>query len=416
MVSHAPVQHTGSDTERTTPWQWVSVLVLSLSTFVVVTSEMLPVGVLTPMADGLRIAPGSAGFSLTITGLVTAVTAPAVPRLLGAHDRRLVLVVAMVVLAAGNALTAVSQGFGLLVVSRIVLGIGMGAVWGLAAAVATRLVAPRNTALAVSATVSGVAAASVAGVPLGTLISNGFGWRAAFAALAAGSVLLAAGLLLTLPRLPRPEDPQGADAAVGHEGLLRSRPVVSGLVLVLLLVTAHFAAYTYVRPVLEERTALAPGSIALVLLVYGLFGLIGNFVAGSLAARRARGTVLGLTGGIALSIGLLALVSTTALLTGVSVALWGLTYGGLSVAGQIWMTQAAPHRVEHVTGVYVGVFTAAIALGAFLGGTVVEGAGITTLLWSAAVLAALALAVGFVGKPGGAPARVPATGTGALPG
>ncbi|GAA3716458.1 MFS transporter [Nonomuraea antimicrobica] len=374
----------------------------------VVTSEMLPVGVLTPMADGLRIAPGTAGFSLTVTGLVTAVTAPAVPRLLGAWDRRAVLAAAMAVLAAGNVLTAVAQGFGLLVASRIVLGVGMGVVWGLAAAVATRLVAPRNIALAVSATVSGVAAASVVGVPLGTLISNTFGWRTAFAALAVGSVLLAAGLLLTLPKLPRPETPADADDATGRESLLRSRPVVVGLVLVLLLVTAHFAAYTYVRPVLEERTELEPGPIALVLLVYGLFGLVGNFAAGSLAAWRARVTVLGLTAGIALSVALLALFSTTAGLTGVSVALWGLTYGGLSVAGQIWMTQAAPHRVEQVTGVYVGVFTAAIALGAFLGGTVVEAAGIPTLLWGAAVLAALALAVGLAGG-GTTPARTPTT-------
>lgn len=404
MVSHAPVQNTGPDSDHTTPWQWLAVVVLSLSTFVVVTSEMLPVGVLTPMADGLDISSGTAGFSLTVTGLVTAVTAPAVPRLLGGLDRRVVLAVAMVVLAAGNALSAVAEGFGLLVVSRIVLGIGMGAVWGLAAAVATRLVAPRNAALAVSAAVSGVAAASVVGVPLGTLISNSFGWRAAFASLSVGAVVLAVGLLVTLPRLPRPSAPAGTDDQTGREPLWRIPSVTVGLALILFLVTAHFGAYTYVRPVLEERTELSPGSVALVLLVYGLFGLIGNFAAGALAARRARVTVLGLTAGIAASVALLALFSTVPILTGVSVALWGLAYGGLSVAGQIWMTQAAPHRVEHVTGLYVGVFTAAIALGAFLGGTIVESAGIISLLWGAAGLAVVALAVGLFGpRPTGSP-------------
>ncbi|WP_405796519.1 MFS transporter [Streptomyces sp. NBC_01506] len=376
----------------------MSVAVLSLSTFVVVTSEMLPVGVLTPMADGLRISPGTAGYSLAITGVVTAVTAPAVPRLLGAVDRRVVLAVAMVVLAAGNALSAVAQGFGLLVVSRIVLGIGMGAVWGLSAAVATRLVAPRNAALAVSAAVSGVAAASVVGVPLGTLVSNAFGWRAAFASLSVAAVVLAAGLVLALPRLPRPVTPAGADDGAAREPLLRTASVTVGLALIVFLVTAHFAAYTYVRPVLEERTELTPGAVALVLLVYGLFGLAGNFAAGALAARRARVTVLGLAAGIAAAIALLALFGTVAGLTGISVALWGLAYGGLSVAGQIWMTQSAPHRVEHVTGLYVGVFTAAIALGAFLGGTVVESAGITPLLWSAAALAVVSLTIGLLGS------------------
>ncbi|WP_312018618.1 MFS transporter [Streptomyces sp. I05A-00742] len=366
------------------------------------TSEMLPIGVLTPMADGLGISPGTAGFSLSITGLVTAVTAPAVPRALGALDRRVVLAVAMVVLAVGNALTVAAHGFGLLVASRIIIGLGMGAVWGLASAVATRLVAPRHATLAVSFTVSGVAAASVVGVPLGTLVGNTFGWRAAFASLSAVAVLLAAGLLLALPRLPRPAAPAGTDHRAVSEPLLRNAPVTVGLALIVFLVTAHFAAYTYVRPVLEERTEASPGTIALLLLVYGLFGLAGNFAAGALAARRARLTVLGLTAGIGASVVLLAALGTVAGVTGVGMALWGLTYGGLSVAGQLWMTQSAPHRAEHVTGLYVGVFTAAIALGAFLGGTVVEASGITSLLWSAAALTAAALAVGVFG-PGPAP-------------
>ncbi|ADB51137.1 MFS transporter [Conexibacter woesei] len=391
-----------TDPARTTRSQWLAVAVLSLSTFVVVTSEMLPVGVLTPMADGLGITQGAAGYSLSITGLVTAVTAPLVPRLLGRLDRRLVLASAMVVLAAGNALTAVAPGFGLLVVSRALLGIGMGVVWGLAAVIASRLVAPRNAALAVSFAVSGVAAASVIGVPLGTVVGNAFGWRTAFAVLAGGGIALAAGLALALPRLPRPAAPAGAGAGTGGQSLLGTPAVAAGLALIVLLVTAHFAAYTYVRPVLEERTGLAPGSIALALLAYGACGLAGNFAAGALAARRARFTLLSLATGIGAAIALLALLGSVAGVAYAAVALWGLTYGGLSVGGQIWMTQSAPHRTEHVTGLYVGVFTAAIALGAFLGGTVVEASGVTPLLWSAAALALAGLAVGAVG-PG--PAR-----------
>ncbi|MER5770124.1 MFS transporter [Streptomyces sp. NPDC001985] len=399
MVSHTTPPKTGTDPARTTPWQWVTVVVLALSTFVIVTSEMLPVGVLTPMADGLGTSTGAAGSSLTITGLATAVTAPAVPRLLGAFDRRAVLAVAMVVVAAGNALTVLADGFALLVVARIVLGAGMGAVWGLASAVAGRLVAPRGAALAVSAVVSGVAAASVVGVPLGTLVSNAFGWRAGFTALSAAALLLAAALALALPPLPRPAAPaDGPDAGAAREPLSRIAPVTTGLVLILLLVTAHFAAYTYVRPMLEERTGLAPGPIALVLLVYGVFGLIGNFATGALAARRARSTVLGLAAGITAAVALLALFSPLTVPTVVSMALWGLAYGGMSVGGQLWMSQSAPHRIEQVTGVYVGVFTGSIALGAFLGGAVVETGGITVLLWGAAGLAAVALAVGLAGQ------------------
>jgi predicted MFS family arabinose efflux permease len=400
-ASSTPARAPDHDHDRTTLSQWVAVVALSLSTFIVVTSEMLPVGVLTPMADGLGISSGAVGSSLTITGLVTAVTAPAVSRLLGNADRRLVLAVAMVVLAAGNALTALAQGFALLMVSRIILGIGMGTVWGLAAAVATRLVAPRNAALAVSFAVSGVAAASVFGVPLGTLIGNGFGWRAAFAALAVGALLLAAGLLVTVPLLGR-SAASSATAGAEERHLLVRPAVLTGLVVVFFLVTAHFAAYTYVRPLLEEQTELSADPIALLLLLYGIFGMIGNFTAGALAARRPRPTVLLLAAGIGVAIAILALFGTAATAAGLGIALWGLAYGGLSVAGQLWMTEVAPDRVEHITGLYVGGFTASIALGAFAGGILVEAAGTVPLLWSAAGVAALALTAGLLG-PGPKP-------------
>ncbi|UBI41013.1 MULTISPECIES: MFS transporter [Streptomyces] len=148
------------------------------------------------------------------------------------------------------------------------------------------------------------------------------------------------------------------------------------------------------------------GTVAPLLLVYGAFGLAGNFAAGASAARRARATVLALALGIGAAVALLALFGGVGGAAGVGIVLWGLAYGGLSVAGQIWMTRSAPDRVERVTGLYVGVFTAAIALGAFLGGAVVEASGATLLLRHAAALAAVALAVGLYG-PGSAGGSAP---------
>lgn len=381
--------------ERTSLSQWAAVGVLTLATFLVVTSEMLPVGVLTPMAAGLDISSGATGTSLTITGLVSAVTAPVAPRLLGDLDRRRVLAVAMVVLAIGNALTMVAGGFGMLVVSRIILGIGMGTVWGMASAVATRLVAPRNIALAVSFAVSGVASASVLGVPLGTFVGNAFGWRSAFGMLAVLALVVAAALLVALPILGRPEV-AGEEADTAQHRLLVRPAVITGLVVVVLLVTAHFAAYTYVRPALEELPRMSANTIALLLLLYGVFGLIGNFAAGATAGRRPRLTVLLLAAGITIAVAIFALFGTLALVAGLAIALWGVAYGGLSVGGQLWMTVAAPDRIEHVTGLYVGVFTGSIALGAFVGGLIMEGAGVVPLLWSAAALGLASLLVGLI--------------------
>ncbi|UKY54687.1 hypothetical protein [Streptomyces inhibens] len=122
---------------------------------------MLPVGVLTPMADGLQISPGRAGFSLSITGLVTTVTTPVASRVVGALERRVVPPAATVVLAGGNGLTTVANGFGLLVVSRVVIRIGGN---GVGLGVRGRY-AGRGSPPPVSFAVGGVAAASVTGVP-----------------------------------------------------------------------------------------------------------------------------------------------------------------------------------------------------------------------------------------------------------
>ncbi|WP_222928347.1 MFS transporter [Cellulomonas telluris] len=403
MSSSAPPREPARD-ERTSLPQWLAVGAVTVATFLVVTSEMLPVGVLTSMATGLGISSGATGASLTITGVVSAVTAPVVPRLLGDLDRRAVLAAAMVVLAIGNGLTAIAAAFEMLAVSRVVLGIGMGAVWGMASAVAARLVKPRDVALAVSLAVSGVAAASVLGVPLGTFVGNVLGWRAAFAALAVLALIVAAALRFGLPVLRRPVA-VGPEADAGARRSLARPAVISGLVVVVLLVTAHFAAYTYVRPVLEELPRMSANTIALLLLLYGTFGLIGNFAAGAAAGRRPRPTVLLLAAGVAVALTILATFGTNALAAGIAIALWGVAYGGISVGVQLWMAAAAPDRVEHVTGLYVGVFTASIALGAFVGGLILENVGIVTLLRSTAALSLASLVIGLTG-PGPQRARV----------
>lgn len=391
--------------DRTSLPQWIAVGVLTLATFIVVTSEMLPVGVLTPMAEGLGVPAGGVGVSLTITGLVSAVTAPVVPRVLGDWDRRKVLAAAMVVLAGGNILTAVASEFGLMVVSRVLLGIGIGIVWGMASAVATRLVAPRNIAIAVSFAVSGVATASVLGVPLGTFIGNALGWRIAFGSLAALALVVALALLIALPTLRRPEAGGSSIEASPRRSL--SRPaVVTGLIVVVVLVTAHFAAYTYVRPMLENQTGFSANAIALLLLLYGLFGLVGNFAAGAAAGRKPRLTVLLLAAGIAIAMVILAEFGTSALAAGAAIALWGVAYGGVSVSAQLWMTRAAPDQVENITGLYVGFFNGAIALGAAVGGLLVENAGIVPMLWATAALACASLFVGLFGPdPKGIPVK-----------
>ncbi|WP_437105550.1 MFS transporter [Streptomyces sp. enrichment culture] len=373
---------------------WPAVVAVAAGTFTVVTSEMLPVGLLTPISGSLEVSEGTAGLTLTVTGLVGAVSAPLITAVMGRIDRRVVLCSLMVLVAAANVVAAWAPNFAMMMVARVLVGIGMGGVWALAGGLAVRLVAARPTGPATSVIFSGIAVASVVGVPAGAYIGELAGWREAFYSVAGLALLVAVAMAVLLPPLP-------AEEAVALGGVLRllSNPrVATGLAVVALLVTGHFAAYTYVRPVLEEVSGVGASMIGTLLLIYGIVGIMGNFAVGARVGRSVRGTLLLISGTLAASVLLVPLLGLS--VTGVATLLvaWGLAYGGVSVSTQAWLALAAPSMREGVTSLFVGVFNAAIALGAFAGGRMADGFGTRSVLWLGGALALGALLVTSLGR------------------
>ncbi|MFK8847809.1 MFS transporter [Streptomyces sp. Ac-502] len=373
---------------------WPAVGVLAAATFTVVTSEMLPVGLLTPIGGALGVTDGTAGLTLTVAGVVAALGAPVLTLAVGRADRRVVLCGLMAMLAAANLLAAWAPDFGVMLAARVLVGLGMGGVWALAAGLAVRLVAARSVAAATSLIFSGVAAASVLGVPMGTLIGQLGGWRAAFVVVGVLAALVTGALAVLLPPLPA----EGAVRLGGVLRLFRDARVRTGLVVVALLVGGHFAAYTYVRPVLEEVSGVGPGVISTLLLVYGVAGVAGNFAGGAGAGRSPRGTLVVISAVLAGAVLLVPVLGVGVPGAAALLAVWGLAYGGVSVSTQTWLMVVAPEAREGASALFVAVFNAAIALGAFGGGRVADGWGISAVLWSGGALAVGALVAVGVGR------------------
>ncbi len=266
-----------------------AVFAVATATFSVVTTEMLPVGLLTSIGSGLRVTDGTAGLAVTLPGLVAALAALLLPVAVRRADRRTVLCALMALLAAANLASALAPAFGVLLVARVLVGVCIGGVWAIAAGLGVRLVREEAAAGRATAVIfSGIAVASVLGVPAGTFLGEVAGWRWGFAALAALSLAVAGLLATVLPALPAGEAVRiGAFAR-----LLRIGPLRAGLLAVTLLVTGHFAAYTYVRPVLERAPGIGAGLISGLLLAYGTAGIVGNFAGGAVAARDPRRALL----------------------------------------------------------------------------------------------------------------------------
>ena len=366
---------------------WASVCVLGLTTFAVVTTEMLPVGLMTSIALSLEISVGTAGLIISVPAFLAAFFAPFVVIMAGDIDRRYIITGLLMVLMAANIASAIAPSFHWLLAARVVVGFCMGGIWAVAGGLAPRLVPAQSIGTATAIIFGGVAAASVMGVPIGALIGDAAGWRWAFGVMAGFSACVLGISLFVLPALP-------INQAIGLNQItsaLKSLPVQLGLMLTLLIVAGHFMAYTFIGPILQEISKVSPEWIAALLLLYGVAGIAGNFLAGTFTVQRLTITLCAIIIGLLITIlGFAVLGGTPAAGVGILV-LWGLAYGGVSITLQTWMMKAAPSAIEIATALFVSVFNIGIATGSFIGGQVVDRFDLHVNLLVAATLPAFAL-------------------------
>ncbi|WP_159041823.1 MFS transporter, partial [Streptomyces aureus] len=173
----------------------------------------------------------------------------------------------------------------------------------------------------------------------------------------------------------------------------RNRRVGAGLLLTLALVTGHFLAYSFVRPLLTDHSGIPGSLLGALLLGYGVAGVAGNFLVGSRAARSPDRTLAVVAAALGTVLLAVFLIGGSAVAGAGLLLLWGLAYGGVSVALQSWFMAAAPDDVETATGLNVSVFCLAIALGALLGGLLVDAYSLDAALLAGAALTLAAFPV-----------------------
>lgn len=351
---------------------WRAVASLAIGVFAMVTAEFLPASLLTPMADDLGVTDGTAGQAVTATALVAAIAAPVVVLGTARLDRRKVIWGLTLLLMMSNLLAGVAWNIWVLIVARAGVGIALGGVWALAAALAFRLVPRHLLPRATAIIFGGIAAATVCAPALGAYFGDLWGWRITFTAVAGLALVALLMQLVTLPTLA----PETAPGFGTFALLLRRRNIQIGFLTVLLAFSGHFAGYTYIRPFLEQVSHLDVGMISLVLLAFGFGGLFGNFAGGFLAERSVRlevGSASVLLAGAAFA---LLFFGTSAQAAFIAVAIWGVAFGALPVGTQTWTTQAGSDHAESAGALLVTTTQMAIAIGAVIGGLLVDGVGI----------------------------------------
>jgi predicted MFS family arabinose efflux permease len=273
-----------------------SLIWLTLGAFAIGTEGFMIAGLLPALARDLNVGLPAAGHLVTAFSLAYAIGAPVMAVLTAELERRRLLAVAMGGFALGNLLAALAPGYAGLLAARLLLALSAATFMPAASGYAAALGAPERRGRALSTITTGLTLAIIAGVPLGVLVGQGFGWRATFFGVAG---LAAFSLLGILTRLPR--QPPGVTAGLGERvALAKRRDILGVLVTSVLTVAGTFTVYTYLGVFIAGVAGLGPQALAPVLLGFGLASAVGTQLSGSAADRwGARSTVI-VGGGLAL--------------------------------------------------------------------------------------------------------------------
>ncbi|SHF16985.1 MFS transporter [Streptoalloteichus hindustanus] len=370
---------------RTTLPGWLAVVAVTTGIFSIVTTEILPIGLLTSIGASFQVSDGTAGLMMTLPGILAAIAAPAVTVTTGRLGRRVMLCALMLLLAVADFLSAAAPAYWVMLVSRVLVGLVIGAFWSIGAGLAPRLVRPARVGTATAVIFSAVPLGSVLGVPAGTLIGDLAGWRMAFVAMGVLTVGVFAALVAFVPPLPAGQVTRSRVLA----GMFGRTGARTGLAVTFLVVLAHFGAYTYVTPFLEQVTHLGPSAVTAVLLIYGGAGIAGNFVAGTVVSRGVRGTLAVSAGMLAVATLLLPVIGRWGIGAVVLLVVWGVAYGAVPVCSQTWFARSAPETPEAASVLFTSSFQATISLGAWAGGVVLDATSPSTVMGIGGVAALL---------------------------
>ncbi|MCZ4550229.1 MFS transporter [Gordonia rubripertincta] len=366
-----------------------AVAALGLSVFVVTTAEMMPVGLLPYLSADFAVSEGIAGLTVTLYGVVAGVFAPILTAVTRRIDRRSLIMLILSVFVTGNIVTALASNFVVLLVCRLAVGFVHGLLWSVMAAIAVRLVAPRYAVRATSFVFSGISLALVLGVPLGSVIGDRLDWRAAFWILV---VLSAAALAMVAVAMPRMA-PTGGVALREIPTLFAVTNLRIAVAVTALVVVANYAAYTYIAPYLIDDVGI--DKVGALLLGYGIAGLAGNLVSGSIVARSEslRPVLAAYLAALSISLILLVASGSWTIAVCVLVIVWGGAYSAVPIALQTLVLRSAADRGEAATSLYVLVFNTSIAAGALFGGLAIDRAGASAPLILGAIVCLIALVV-----------------------
>jgi predicted MFS family arabinose efflux permease len=371
---------------------------LMLGNLVIGSGSLVIAGILQPIAQDMNVSVASAGQLMTAYAMAFALGAPIMAVLLGAWCRKRVLLAALALFTIASAIGAVAPNFEVLIASRVLSGIAAAMFSPNAAAVATMLVAPALRGRAIALVFGGFTLATVFGVPLGTYLGLHIGWRETLVAVAIVSAFVFTLIAFGLPnQLKLPPVNLRSWLALG-----RDRTVVSLLSISFMQIAGTYVLFSFMGPYLAQKILATPDQIALMLMLFGAAGVIGNTLSGRAVDRfgAARVASVNITF-VMLGLAFLFAAGQSFLLTAIGVALWGGSVFSINTAQQARLVGHNPELTAAMLPANSSALFAGQAFGSLSGGAVlaqVNVGGFDLLPVIGLIFAGIALTISLMTK------------------
>ena len=369
--------------------QWVSVCALAVGAFIFNTTEYIPIALLSDIGQSFGKPATEVGMMITVYAWIVALLSLPLMLMTKNIERRKLLLMLFALFALFHALSFFSWNFNILLVSRIGIALTHAVFWSITASLAVRLAPTGKTNQALGLLSTGTVLAMVLGIPLGRVVGQYFGWQLSFLLIGVCAAGVMVVLAKNLPALPS----QNTGSLSSLPSLFKRRNLMLLYAMTVLIITAHFTAYSYIEPFVLQVGGFKAEQVTIVLSLYGLAGFAASYLFGKWFATSQRLFMLGAVAVILLSALLLLPFASFPYAVYALVFIWGVAIVIVSLGMVSKVLAFASDATDVANSIYSGLYNVGIGGGALLGHYVTVWFGLSNIGIAGALLAAAGLAV-----------------------